>query len=781
AKARQNEGSNLSLLQKSRCCRRISSCGERFSFLCQHLCVRLTLASSRRSPPATTPAAARASSIVQGATVEIRVPPQERAQQARRPSLDLRPSHILPRASAVEYVSIRGSGEHQQQRQRRRHHVSPVCQAARRRLMPNLPQSPKQRQKAFSTTLVGFVKAGDAESALLMYGKAGEVGCNITENVFNAVLSVCDGDKASWRGVSIFSDMIAAGVRPRENHYAFLLREATGRGAFEEAFSKVREMVEGGVQPRLRTYSALLKGLCNKPDMAFAFQVWSHMTAQGVTPAPEQYVDMFKGWAAAGELRQRIVDGTPRLQNQGFPIPLCQDAAKGNLAGRSANAITTSTGAAGQDHLQAFLAAFNSDSMFSFTRGDVQTYSPSPVQIASAVGLDATARARVRLALRKLARAEAAQHSLPPLPVAPPPSRRRQSSRLDSAGLEHFAAWLEARRREGVHYTTVVDGCNVAYYGQNKEGGKFQISQVDLMARQLEEEGERVLVVLPERYLRPCVPNSARSRRRKVRSPVALGVRTDEDLEAIDGWRERQMLYSCANGTDDDLFWMYFTVSSDDRLAGAAGGGTAADDGQGRPAGEINGRRRTGADGNRDRTGSGDQAPRGAVDEVYNGGVGVGEGLGVGLVEDGGIDTGFANAGGGGAARLTVVSNDEMRNHRMALLEPVPFKRWRNSQVRGFHFPSGLPDERNGSAAAFKSGRSGSNREEGSPRRDDRHRSPPLLGPPQPPVVWPSPAFTRDMQVRTCKHTWHIPIRGAREEEAGEAGGDEWLCINLAA
>lgn len=44
--------------------------------------------------------------------------------------------------------------------------------------------------------------------------------------------------------------------------------------------------------------------------------------------------------------------------------------------------------------------------------------------------------------------------------------------------------------------------------------------QVDLMARQLEEEGERVLVVLPERYLRPCVPNSARSRRRKVRKNI---------------------------------------------------------------------------------------------------------------------------------------------------------------------------------------------------------------------------------------------------------------------
>lgn len=64
--------------------------------------------------------------------------------------------------------------------------------------------------------------------------------------------------------MGVLSDMIAAGIKPRENHYAFLLREAAGRGAFEEAFSQVREMVDGGVQPRLRTYSPLLKGLCDK-------------------------------------------------------------------------------------------------------------------------------------------------------------------------------------------------------------------------------------------------------------------------------------------------------------------------------------------------------------------------------------------------------------------------------------------------------------------------------------------------------------------------------------
>lgn len=62
----------------------------------------------------------------------------------------------------------------------------------------------------------------------------------------------------------ILSDMRAAGFTPRENHYAFLLREAAGRGAFEEAFAQLKDMVSEGVKPRLRSYAPLLGGLCNK-------------------------------------------------------------------------------------------------------------------------------------------------------------------------------------------------------------------------------------------------------------------------------------------------------------------------------------------------------------------------------------------------------------------------------------------------------------------------------------------------------------------------------------
>lgn len=161
--------------------------------------------------------------------------------------------------------------------------------------------------------------------------------------------------------------------------------------------------------------------------------------------------------------------------------------------------VTGSSGKA-EGFLPALLAAFNSDSSFSFSSrdGDVQTYySSSAVAVASVSSVGASAggggvceccgaslkvlglgpedRTRVRSALKKLAAEETAytvSPPPPPLPLPQVPPKRRQSSRLDSArpgegqqggnteqagrgllggamgDLEQFAAWLEERRRE---------------------------------------------------------------------------------------------------------------------------------------------------------------------------------------------------------------------------------------------------------------------------------------------------------------------------------------------
>lgn len=154
--------------------------------------------------------------------------------------------------------------------------------------------------------------------------------------------------------------------------------------------------------------------------------------------------------------------------------------------------------------------------------------------------------------------------------------------------------------------------------------------------------------------------------------------------------------FSCANGADDDLFWMYFTVSSDASSVGYIEGASATAEGGGKysSSSSSSSGAASGNDGHNGASGvggrrGGDLVGQGALSGGLVGGAdGNGDGDarlagrgregrgGSGGGDDDRIETGCSSvADGGGAARLTVVSNDEMRNHRMALLEPVPFKR----------------------------------------------------------------------------------------------------------
>ena len=72
--------------------------------------------------------------------------------------------------------------------------------------------------------------------------------------------------------------------------------------------------------------------------MALAMEVWSHMKAQGVLPTPEEHVDMIKGWAAAGELRKRVADGSVeaflgQLGDMAFELCPSREACRGEMSG----------------------------------------------------------------------------------------------------------------------------------------------------------------------------------------------------------------------------------------------------------------------------------------------------------------------------------------------------------------------------------------------------------------------------------------------------------------
>jgi len=116
-----------------------------------------------------------------------------------------------------------------------------------------------------------------------------------------------------------------------------------------------------------------------------------------------------------------------------------------------------------------------------------------------------------------------------------------------------YSEWLNSLEE----FKFIVDGANVAYNRQNFNGGKFSYQQIELIVKKIQADypGDRILVVLPYPYAQKIVPNSVHSERRR------LTYLTDADLAILDWLQKENMLFVTPQGSDDDWYWMYATVS----------------------------------------------------------------------------------------------------------------------------------------------------------------------------------------------------------------------------
>ena len=109
------------------------------------------------------------------------------------------------------------------------------------------------------------------------------------------------------------------------------------------------------------------------------------------------------------------------------------------------------------------------------------------------------------------------------------------------ADFEKFIDWLEKNPCD-----TMIDGANVALYGQNFEDGGFSFPQVrNVMKRISSQEPERKqLLVLHNN---------------RVHAPPA---KEPEAAEMLNQCRADRSLYVCQKGSNDDWYWMYAAVKA---------------------------------------------------------------------------------------------------------------------------------------------------------------------------------------------------------------------------
>ncbi|CAJ1349473.1 unnamed protein product, partial [Effrenium voratum] len=81
-----------------------------------------------------------------------------------------------------------------------------------------------------------------------------------------------------------------------------------------------------------------------------------------------------------------------------------------------------------------------------------------------------------------------------------------------------FKKWLE----EQPPFDIVIDGANVGFNNQNREGGLFQYSQIDAVIDKLRENGSRVLLVLHPKWLREDADRTVTKRKKRKLDQINL-------------------------------------------------------------------------------------------------------------------------------------------------------------------------------------------------------------------------------------------------------------------
>ena len=109
------------------------------------------------------------------------------------------------------------------------------------------------------------------------------------DRFFSLFLSVCYKAEHLPHAMRIFNDMATANIAPAEPAYLALIRCNTDNNDIETSLGLIKHMIELEIEPKLRTYHPILEAICTKKkDIYQAVELVQHMKKLGVVLRSEQ-------------------------------------------------------------------------------------------------------------------------------------------------------------------------------------------------------------------------------------------------------------------------------------------------------------------------------------------------------------------------------------------------------------------------------------------------------------------------------------------------------------
>ncbi|KAL3916809.1 MAG: hypothetical protein SGILL_005011 [Bacillariaceae sp.] len=348
---------------------------------------------------------------------------------------------------------------------------------------------------------------------------------------------------------------------PSEQSTSIHVRVLVSQGRPNDAEQVLDENTEND-DLRLRTYAPVYDAYLDNDDVVSAFKLFVKMkNEKHVELLPETFVQLIACIAENGYFGEGS-DTIEGWQESGYPAgsgAALFDALSSELAENSIEI----TSASAKQLYNAFQRGFQGEdsafdlqpmNMFESFQANDDPASPGEM-IVSRVSIDENsgqcARSRSKLRLIGLDDHQKVQFQdgLLKLCAAGYEERHEQKgSKKVVEALRNFGQWV--KDRDGTPFTAILDGPNIAYYMQNFDKGRFNYHQIQFVVDALEEMGENVLVVLPQKYMQDTFQFLTHYTKKHQRLRKA-------EREIRDRLNAEGKICVVPMGSLDDYYWMY--------------------------------------------------------------------------------------------------------------------------------------------------------------------------------------------------------------------------------
>mmetsp|Transcript_48820 Transcript_48820/g.136670 ORF Transcript_48820/g.136670 Transcript_48820/m.136670 type:complete len:561 (-) Transcript_48820:52-1734(-) len=299
-----------------------------------------------------------------------------------------------------------------------------------------------------------------------------------------------------------------------------MVRLLCAAGLLGRALEFVEKAQASGAKLRLRTLGAVLGRASETADRETCEVVWAQIAALGLEPQDTEYAAMLRGLRASPSQQRGILSQMLEVLPMPSDPPLIEAIAQ---------VFGVERGLALQDADPPCAEGCDADGCrwrVGWTSVDAEGICALTGRRLGALDVSAEGHEELSDFARRLA------HN---------GGKNRSFSR--------FQRWLA----EQAPYDVIIDGANVGFSGQNREGGQFQYAQIDALVRRLREMGHKVLLVLHSKwFVEDADLTVAKKKRRKFGQISVHDKETSSPADDDEDEGDDETAYPCEPITEDE-------------------------------------------------------------------------------------------------------------------------------------------------------------------------------------------------------------------------------------